>query len=396
MTVDRPVPRWLHVWAILTASAAAALLTFGGLVTTLSAGMADKAWPTQPWFLLSQEWNNPNLGYYVEHTHRLLGFLVGGVTSILALGLWSTDPRRWSRWIGLAGLVVLLAAFGQFHGEMLKQVDAAQITIPMEIVGVMAGSLGILFCLSVAGLATATRGTGLRLLGLTALVAVMIQGLMGGLRVRLHVLVGPQLALIHGIFAQLVFSLLVALAVLTAKRRALPESDLDALSNCRKLAILLIALVFVQLVWGAMVRHDPRPLVQRLHLLTAFAVVAAAVYLIKSAAGLGLGRVSAVLAVLLVLQLAAGVEAWMEKFASGVPPELQKVLTLKEASVRTLHVLIGSGILATSVAFALLTRRPRIEPAPVGSPISSQISHVDDDTLVCPALAGLDHLGGAN
>ena len=44
------------------------------------------------------------------------------MAAVLALGLWFTDPRSWSRWLGSIGLFVLLASFGQFHGELMKQV----------------------------------------------------------------------------------------------------------------------------------------------------------------------------------------------------------------------------------------------------------------------------------
>ena len=47
---------------------------------------------------------------------------------------------------------------------------------------------------------------------MVALIAVIVQGLLGGFRVRLHALFGTNLAVIHGCFAQLVFALLVCLA----------------------------------------------------------------------------------------------------------------------------------------------------------------------------------------
>ena len=48
------------------------------------------------------------------------------------------------------------------------------------------------------------KNAGLRLLGTAALIAVMIQGLLGGFRVKLNDLVGTDLAAVHGIFAQVV------------------------------------------------------------------------------------------------------------------------------------------------------------------------------------------------
>jgi heme A synthase len=125
--------------------------------------------------------------------------------------------------------------------------------------------------------------------------------------------------------------------------------------------LVLIGIVLVQLVWGALVRHNPTPLTQRLHLITAFAVVAAAVWTIRTARSSAtawerLRRPCIILSTFLVLQILLGVEAWMGKFTSGVLPELQKI-TKELAIIRISHVLIGTGILATSFTLLALTRR---------------------------------------
>ena len=72
----------------------------------------------------------------------------------------------------------------------------------------------------ISGVVAGVRGAGVRLLGALALVAVMIQGLLGGFRVKLNELVGTDLAAFHGVFAQVVFGLLVTLAVMTARPTA--------------------------------------------------------------------------------------------------------------------------------------------------------------------------------
>src|SRR5947199_158364 len=55
---------------------------------------------------------------------------------------------------------------------------------------------------------------GLAWLGSAALAGVMVQGMLGGFRVRLNALFGTDLAVVHGCFAQVVFALLVGLAYL--------------------------------------------------------------------------------------------------------------------------------------------------------------------------------------
>jgi heme A synthase len=302
----RPVPRWLHLWAILTVAATTCLLAIGALVTTFRVGMTDPIWPTTPWYLFFINWEEPRRGFLVEHIHRLAGWTVGLLVIVLAVGLWTT-PR--------------------------------------------------------------TRGTGLRLLGTAALVGVILQGMLGGFRVRLNAWAGTDLAAVHGIFAQCVFSLFVAIAVLPARRSAAPPLvglESPTYARFHGNATLLVGLVFLQLIWGALIRHTPNPLVQRLHLLTAFAVLGAGIWLIKkahesTAAWNRLKKPSILLAVFLTFQIILGVEAWMGKFASGVLPELQKI-TAGMAIIRTAHVLIGTGILATSVSLFLITRRTATVP----------------------------------
>jgi heme A synthase len=291
----RPVPRWVHAWAVLTVIATAGLLALGGVVTTFRVGMADPIWPTSPWYLFFISWREPSAGFLIEHSHRLAGYVVGCCVIVLALGLWFTAKAGW-----------------------------------------------------------------LRKLGVVALAAVIVQGLLGGFRVKLNALVGTDLAAIHGCFAQVVFSLLVSLAVLTARRRNELAIDAEAGRRLYRLGLLFSALVFAQLVWGALVRHSNGSLAQRAHLLTAFAVVATAAWFVKGAIAdptmrTRLGVALSVLCGLLMVQVMLGVEAWLGKFGTGVLPELQTI-TLGQAAVRTAHMLVGSWVLATVVVLTLQAR----------------------------------------
>ncbi len=64
-----------------------------------------------------------------------------------------------------------------------------------------------------AGLWATARTCALKKLGFLCLAAVIVQGMLGGFRVVLNDLFGPDLAIVHGCFAQVVFCLLVAAAV---------------------------------------------------------------------------------------------------------------------------------------------------------------------------------------
>src|SRR5262249_60064388 len=114
-------------------------------------------------------------------------------------------------------------------------------------------------------------------LGWLALAAVGLQGVLGIFRVNLNVVFGPSLALVHGCVAQLVFAVLVAVAVVSS--RAWWGSPAAADQRTRNLALGLCVLVYGQVVFGAVVRHRLDPVAQRLHVLLAFAVVAGALAL---------------------------------------------------------------------------------------------------------------------
>ncbi len=369
---SRTVPRWLHVWAVATLVATFFLLALGQLVTSFAAGMADPLWPTEPWYVFStatpaeKDRFRGESAYFLEHSHRIFAYTVGGLMGVLALGLAVTEPRRRARWVVFGGLLVLIAGFAGFHYEMIAQnklivagtLSRADIRVPLPGVSVALIGLAVALAVGVSGLHT--RGGTLRLLGTLVLVAVMIQGLLGGVRVLLNELIGPDLAKIHGIFAQVVFGLLTAVAMLSVRTTA-PDRDGPESRKFARWSAILAALIFVQVVFGAFVRHDPTPLTQRLHMLTAFVAAALAVWFLHAAFATPdvRTRVSAfgwALSALLVLQVYLGVEAWLAKFGGGLFAEVK--LTPHYITIRTLHALVGSGLWAVALALALRLRKP--------------------------------------
>ena len=336
--------------------------------------MVDPDWPTRPWHLALESREKWTAGYLVEHTHRIRGFLVGGLVSVLALGIWAYEPRKALRWTALIALVALLAGFGYFHREMMAQINAPTVHVPLvATLATLIPLLGI-FGVCICVLRRAVPGAGVRVLSMAALVAVMIQGLLGGLRVRLNELVGADLAIIHGVFATVVLSMLVSIAVLTSRGPAEPLPFADR----RKLGILtwsLVAFTLVQIVFGALVRHIPNASGARLHLLFAFVVVGFVILVIKQAYADPASRrrlkwPARALMFLIAIQIMLGVEAWMGKFMTAVSVEAQKAPSLGQAILRTAHAHVGAWILAVGVVFALVVRRQpaeRIGPASTSS-----------------------------
>src|SRR4051794_11790199 len=107
--------RSLHVIALLTAAATFPLIFMGGLVTSHGAGMSVPDWPNSygyNMFLFP-----PRLwigGILYEHTHRLMGTVVGMLSIALCAWAWMSGARRSVRWLAAAvlGAVIFQGVLG--------------------------------------------------------------------------------------------------------------------------------------------------------------------------------------------------------------------------------------------------------------------------------------------
>jgi heme a synthase len=188
---NRPAPSaWLHRISFAVLLATFPLVFMGGLVTTTGAGMSVPDWPNTygyNMFLFPPSmWIG---GIFYEHTHRLLGCLVG-----------------------------LLA--------IVQTVVACRSRLPLST----------------------------KLLASSVLLAVILQGLLGGLRVTE---VNIHLAVAHGIFGQLVLCLMAAVCVVTSRWWFTARCNLLG-SDVRRVYVagaVVTALIVGQLVLGAFMRH---------------------------------------------------------------------------------------------------------------------------------------------
>ncbi|MEZ4386043.1 MAG: COX15/CtaA family protein [Candidatus Krumholzibacteriia bacterium] len=204
----------------------------------------------------------------------------------------------------------------------------------------------------------------LKRLGLAAVALVIVQGLLGGLRVTGHftlsddpALTRPNLwlAVVHGITGQLFFGLMVAIAAFTSRTWQEAGSTAAAAGRDRTLPVWLLAVVMTQLTIGSVLRHTDAAL--HLHITMALVVVSLGVILgsrlaIKQASVPVLRRLGHGLMHGVVLQFLLGFGALFARSLStpGNPHPADVVVT-------TVHQAFGALILALAVLSVLWTRR---------------------------------------
>jgi len=280
--------RLAHRLAVLTAAATCVLIVFGGLVTNTGAALAVPDWPTtfgHNMFLFP--WSGMEGGVFYEHSHRLLGALVGLLTLGLAAVLWP-------------------------------------------------------------------RGGRLRALGIVAVIAVIAQGVIGGLRV---VLLTDALAMVHGPLAQAFFALVVAIALVTSARMARPAPAVDGAT--RGLTLVAALLVYLQIVFGALLTHAGRIDLHLAGAVAVFVLVPMVTARLRRTGDAVAAPASRVLLALLGLQLLLGVGSYLARFSAvWIPGGQLTMLVLPVA-----HRLAGGLILAAAVVLAVRVLAS-VRPAP--------------------------------
>ena len=96
-----------HRLALVTVAATFVLILFGGLVTNTGAALAVPDWPStfgHNMFLFP--WSGMIGGVFYEHSHRLIGAVVGLLTLALAAALWPRGGRL--RALGLVAVAAVI------------------------------------------------------------------------------------------------------------------------------------------------------------------------------------------------------------------------------------------------------------------------------------------------
>ena len=134
----------LHRFAKFLVACTVVLILAGSLVTSHDAGLSVPDWPTSyGWSMFTFPPSMWVANILYEHGHRLIASTVGFLTIILAVWLWSSEPRRWLRWFGVGAL-----------GAVIAQGILGGITVlfflPDAVSTAHAGLAEIFFCMTVA------------------------------------------------------------------------------------------------------------------------------------------------------------------------------------------------------------------------------------------------------
>lgn len=251
--------------------------------------------------------------------------------------------------------------------------DAIGLGLRIEYSHRLAGfTVGICAIALAVGMALFDRRRGVRWMGAVALTLVCVQGMLGKYRVDLNALFGRDLALVHGAFAQVVIAVLVSVALITSRGWVNDSGEAPASAALRRGSLFIAVLVYSQLILGGVIRHKDFLLGSRLHLVGAFVVVAAVVWLYRrvrqSERRPGMAFAANLLLGLVGLQILLGIEAWLSRaqafFLPGTP------LPEHADWIRSAHYVLGTLIFATSVVIALKANRRSVvleSPAPAHS-----------------------------
>ena len=201
-----PNNRWLHRFAVLTALATLALIGIGGLVTSHEAGMSVPDWPT-------------SYGYNMFFFPLNKWWHAGNV-------FYEHSHRLFASGVGFLTIILMVWLWMKDPRKWMKW------------------------------------------LGVAAFFAVVLQGVLGGLRV---ILFKDQIGIFHATLAQLFFVLTCAIALFTSKwwwrmtdtedgtRLAAPERSEGGnthTSNLHKIFLATTLLILFQLILGATMRHQ--------------------------------------------------------------------------------------------------------------------------------------------
>ena len=301
-------------FALLVAGATFFLIIAGALVTSHDAGLATADWPLTD-------------GHFLPKV-TIFGITTSGVNMVGNL-FWEHGHRMIATTVGFLTIVLVILLFAREKRRWVRR------------------------------------------LGVVALIGVILQGLLGGLTVKLMLPLAVSSA--HATLAQLFFCTTVALAVFTSRGWQQEHAAIEEPPgvSLRYLGAIAAAAILVQLVIGATLRHSatwdkplPTPLLLT-HIAGAIVVTAilgsVAIKLLRRHRDERfLTRPAALALGLLGLQLCLGVGAYLVRSMSPNDPQPLKYMV----AVTVAHVACGAAVFATTIVLTLRcfkVLRPRAE-----------------------------------
>lgn len=329
----RSEPNWLGRMALVTLLAAAPLLFVGGLVTSTNSGMAVPDWPGTygsnmflyplgPRFA-ALEGKQPYADIFLEHSHRLLGALLGLNALVLMVWTLMKEPRRWVKaWAAATFLLIcfqgLLGGLRVLEGSLDLEQDnvwlsafhgvSAQVTFASIVA--LAMYLSTTYqSLNVANPAAPAHGNArlLKAMSTGALHALWPQLIFGAMY--------RHAGSTHALYTHMVFAFVVTTLALVSGMIAI--SDTQAASNAA----------------------SPEP-----------SSTSASSPAPNSTARLWLARLGYAVILCVAFQFLLG-------WAAFVTHSGREAATIGEALVRTAHQANGAALLGLTTALALLARQ---------------------------------------
>lgn len=224
----------------------------------------------------------------------------------------------------------------------------------------VATTVGMLTIVLVIYLFRSERRRWVRRLGVIALLGVIAQGLLGGLTVKLMLPIWVSTA--HATLAQLFFCTTVSLAVFTS--RSWHETHYEAEERgslpVRYLCMASVAIILVQLVLGATLRHSARwdqDLPMELVLthiggaVTVTLILGSTIFLVlkRYRGDQFLTRPAMIALGLLATQLVLGIAAYLTRVASPYEPQPLNPMV----AITVAHVACGALVFATTIVLTL-------------------------------------------
>jgi len=232
---------------------------------------------------------------------------------------------------------------------------------------VIAGAVSTFTLLTALWVWSSSKLRRFRWLALAALIGVLLQAGLGGIRVLFPGQKIP-IAMIHALVAQSFFCLIVTLGVVTSSgwNYPRPVTEDSAAPGLRLLSGLTIGAAMIQLLLGAGFRHGAFGIGWHIGgaVLVAGLVVFTAVQVHRRHGGdRYLSRPALWMCLLLICQLSLGIAAYLARLASaGDPQPLEPMVSLTVA-----HLAVGALILASILVLGLRCYQTLAPPAGRGS-----------------------------